>query len=1178
MLRKLLVLTLLFFSWGGAAAQSAAQAQSEMRGDVNRDGQINALDALSVLTSMVGKALPAGHRAFPNGDADANGELTAFDAVLILGYIVKKDVGPHSLGRPLVQLSVSPDSLALNVGQTRELRPVVQGSSAGVLWRSMSPGVATVDANGVVKGSGEGSATILAVAQADTTIRAAVSVKVSPARVASVAISPATHTLTALGARFQLAATAKDESGQPVNVQTVTWASSNPAVAKVDAAGVVTAAGPGAVSITAAARGQVGSAQITVAQTAASLAISPGAPTLYAIGESLQLSASAKDANGNPIPECAVTWASLSPSVATVSASGVVTSKAVGEAQISAACGNASTTVRLAVTQIVASVAVAPSAVSVTVGATAPLNASAADAKGVAIGGSTFSWTSSNPSIATVDASGAVKGVAVGSATVTATSGEKSASASVTVENAPVASISLSPGTLSLQVGQTGTLTATLKDANGNTLTGRSVNWSSSNAGVVSVSSSGAVSAVGAGPATITAASEGKSATASVQVEAAPIASVSLSPSAHTLTALGAGTQLSATVVDANGKTVSGAQVSWSSSNAGVVEVSSSGYATAKTNGTATITASAGGKSGTAQIEVKQAVSTLELSSATPSLTVGGSAQLTASAKDANGNLVSGATYSWSSSNAAVATVDASGAVRGVAVGTATITAASGGKSATAAVAVEAAPVASVSLSPSAHTLTALGAGTQLSATVVDANGKTVSGAQVSWSSSNAGVVEVSSSGYATAKANGTATITASAGGKSGTAQLEVKQAVSTLELSPNAPTLNAIGESVQLSAVAKDANGQTVSGCATSWSSLSPGIATVDAMGSVISKAVGVALITVACSGVTDTTSVTVRQLVASVSVTPSTSALNPGQSSTLSATALDSKGVQVTGATFSWTSSNTGVATVDATGVVKGVAAGSAIITVASGGKAATASVAVVSETGEFSPPDLANHNFNDGTFGPYWDPWGNRSFVVDDPTGAGRGKVVQQRHAPSGGESNIGVAYTRHLGPGDHVYFRGRVYVGSSGAETDTIAIQRKLLYFQPTKNVSGTWFAYVMTLWGANGLNAGAGNATSATGPDANMGNVFPGLRQWVTVEVYLRMNSKPGDTTVRDGGTAVWINGKEVQRHDTGLYVLHHPDDRLGLLMFGYQVNWSGGKIDEYRYWDDVAFSTKRIGP
>src|SRR5205807_681907 len=80
----------------------------------------------------------------------------------------------------------------------------------------------------------------------------------------------------------------------------------------------------------------------------------------------------------------------------------------------------------------------------------------------------------------------------------------------------PVASVILAPSSVTVTLGGTASLLATLKDANGNTLTGRAITWASGNAGVATVSAAGVVTAAGVGSATITATSEGQSATSTI--------------------------------------------------------------------------------------------------------------------------------------------------------------------------------------------------------------------------------------------------------------------------------------------------------------------------------------------------------------------------------------------------------------------------------------------------------------------------------------------------------------------------------------------------------------------------------------------------------------------------------------------------------------------------------------
>ena len=249
---------------------------------------------------------------------------------------------------------------------------------------------------------------------------------------------------------------------------------------------------------------------------------------------------------------------------------------------------------------------------------------------------------------------------------------------------------------------------------------------------------------------------------------------VTVSPATNELTALGTTVQLSAEVRDQNARVMAGATVTWTSSANSVATVNASGLVTAAGNGTATITASAGSASGSAVVTVTQSVASVEVSPATAELTaLGATVQLTAEAFDANGHAVAGAEFSWESSDVAVATVDESGLVTGVAEGVATITARAGDASGSAVVSVMQ-PVASVEVSPSVETI-GLGSTLQLMAERFDENGDAVAGVAFSWESGDAAVATVDNrSGLVTGVTVGVATITASAGSGQGTAEITV--------------------------------------------------------------------------------------------------------------------------------------------------------------------------------------------------------------------------------------------------------------------------------------------------------------------------------------------------------------------------------------------------------------------
>ena len=185
-----------------------------------------------------------------------------------------------------------------------------------------------------------------------------------------------------------------------------------------------------------------------------------------------------------------------------------------------------------------------------------------------------------------------------------------------------------------------------------------------------------------------------------------------------------------------------------------------------------------------------------------------------------------------------------------------------GGDSPTAPPTPEPARPATVTVSPATADLTALGATVQLTAEVRDQNARVMAGATVTWSSGDTSVATVDASGLVTAVGNGTATITASAESASGSAVVTVTQSVATVEVSPSAETIAAVGNTLQLVAEAFDENGDAVAGIEFSWESSDVAIVTVGASGLVTGVAVGAATITASAGSGQGTAEITVMDL----------------------------------------------------------------------------------------------------------------------------------------------------------------------------------------------------------------------------------------------------------------------------------------------------------------------------
>lgn len=261
----------------------------------------------------------------------------------------------------------------------------------------------------------------------------------------------------------------------------------------------------------------------------------------------------------------------------------------------------------------------------------------------------------------------------------------------------------------------------------------------------------------------------------------------------------------------------------------------------------------------------------------------------------------------WSSSKKSVATVSSKGYVTAKAVGTATITATVNGKKYTCKITVK----KPIKLSYSSYTLE---------------KGKTktlsVSGttSKVTWSSSNKSVVTVSGKGLLTAKAAGTATITATVNGKKLTCKITVKDPI---KLSHSSYTLE-LGKSKTLAV--------TGTADAVTWTSSNKSVVTVSSKGVITAKAAGSATITATVAGKKLTCVVTVKL---PVKLSHSSFTLDQGKTMDLS--------VSGTNNSITWSSDNEAIASVSSTGTVTAIAAGKATITAIADGKTLTCIVTV-------------------------------------------------------------------------------------------------------------------------------------------------------------------------------------------------------------------------------------------
>ncbi|HEX8210484.1 MAG TPA: Ig-like domain-containing protein [Longimicrobium sp.] len=250
-------------------------------------------------------------------------------------------------------------------------------------------------------------------------------------RVASVHVSAPADSVAA-GTTLQLGAQLRDAGGVELSGRTVEWQSDNPAVAEVDASGVVSARAPGTVTISARSDGMTGVRTLKVVP----LRVVPGSLHAFlAPGQSAQLAVRVLDASGQPVEGRAVRWTASDPTLVEVSATGRVTALRAGHGQVTATVDGGAGVVQVYVYD--RGLHVWPDTVAALPGETRQLTIRAILEEGAPVALGSGAWESSDPSVARVDAEGRVTAVAAGRATITAVFGATRVSSSVNVVTYP---------------------------------------------------------------------------------------------------------------------------------------------------------------------------------------------------------------------------------------------------------------------------------------------------------------------------------------------------------------------------------------------------------------------------------------------------------------------------------------------------------------------------------------------------------------------------------------------------------------------------------------------------------------------------------------------------------------------------------------------------------------------
>jgi len=747
-------------------------------------------------------------------------------------------------------IDINHETLDLVEGQTAQLIATVypeQATDKTLAWASDKPEIATVGTDGKVTAVKAGTATITVTTGQGVSKKCTVTVT-SP--VSGITIDASTISLMP-GATHQLTATILPDNASN---KEMTWSSDNDAVATVSQTGLVTAVKSGStcIHVTTADGGKTAKCLVEVLIPTQGVSLDVTSCTLYT-GESKKLNATVTPSNATYKN---VTWSVSDEAVAKVDQNGNITAVKAGSATVTATTENGGfkATCNVTVKQHVTAVSLDQTSLELYVNETETLTATVLpeDATNKSV-----TWSTSDQTVATVS-NGTITAKKVGTATITVKTADmsKTATCKVTVK-AHVSSVAFNKTTMTLNVGESETLTATVSpsDASDKTLT-----WTSSDESVAKVDANGKVSALKVGTATIKAVSTdgAKEATCTVTV-AQHVSSVSLDQTSLNMY-VGDTKTLVATVLPA---AAANKKVTWKSSDATIVTVDANGKLTAKKAGNAkiTVTTEDQGKTATCMVFVKQHAESVSLDKTALTLGIDEKYTLTATVLPANANDKS---VTWSSDNQDVAFVNPStGSVMGVSVGTANVTVKTtdGGYTATCKVTVVTASIKATALTLTPTTLKLQeGETSSLKLTITPADATEV----IKWSSDNESVVTVTN-GDIKAVSIGTATITV----QTEDGRLKKTCAVTVTEkIDVTGVTLDKTevaiktDETATLTATVAPADAKNKS---VNWTSNNSSVATVDSNGKITPVSAGTAVITATTvvGGFKATCTVTVTEVI---------------------------------------------------------------------------------------------------------------------------------------------------------------------------------------------------------------------------------------------------------------------------------------------------------------------------
>ncbi len=886
----------------------------------------------------------------------------------------------------LESLQVSPPILTLarsTSGKLQVTGSYSNGTTADLTnsaaWSVANPVTASVS-TGIVTALSPGETTVTASFQGK---EASATITVTSATVEQIVIEPpAAVTMVDGIVRFTATAIVTGGTTQDIT-ETALWVTENSSIATISSDGMATGVSPGETMVHASMAGQIGTATLTV--TSAELLSINVTPTNPTVGEGVSLSFTAMGTfDDGTIADVtySATWESSDTNILQIDEQGAAQAMIAGVAIVSASIGLISATSTVTVTgALLESITLAPASLILPVGGYEQLRATGTyDDNTVVDLTASVTWSSDNDTVAFVSiapgTAGQVTGIGAGTTQIIASMDGQSAEADVTVTSAALDNIAISPVDPTIPRDNDLQFEAIGEYADGNSsnVTDR-VTWDSLIPSVAVISNAsrtkGMASAVGAGTSTITAGLDGIDAATTLTVTDAALVSIAVLPN-NLIMDLGADHQFLAMGTFDDGSTIDlTVSVIWTASNEDVVSISnapdSKGLLTALSDGTATVTATLGDKSGTAAVSViEPELIGLNITPNMPVVPVGDFVEFYAIAVYSNNTTqVLWDDAEWTSSNTGVANFaegKGGGRVEALSPGETTIEVTHNGFSASTVMTVTNARVIGISITPVGTTLAVGGSMNFQAVALYDNNTSQNVTGEVDWVSLAPSILALNSAKGAEfiGIAPGTATITATHEGIVGSVTVVVEALViAEVQVWPVMAEA-AVGVPIQFNAVVLYSNfsTETVTNEAT-WISSDSDVAAIENTGKsgTVGLATGISAgdttISATYEGVTGSTTLTITGVALDrIQVTPFTPTLPVGFNIPLQATGIyvDNSLQDLTGL-VTWSTSDPTIVSVSngygSNGLISPLAPGTVTISAAYAGETGTNQVEVTSST---------------------------------------------------------------------------------------------------------------------------------------------------------------------------------------------------------------------------------------